>query len=112
MWGIDMKKLNPKEKLKCHCGKWAAPDHFMVDGMRVRGWSCKCGEKYFHPDDIEPILTVNMLKKEGLVGKVSKVGNSYSVRLPAKLVKALRLKIGMPLNIQVKDANRIELSIV
>lgn len=106
-----MKKLEPKDKLKCQCGEWAEPDNFNVNGFKVRGWSCRCGEKYFHPEDIEPILTLSALKREGLIGKVSKVGNSYSVRLPARLVKALRLKIGMPLNIQIKDTNKIELSI-
>jgi hypothetical protein len=111
MWGINMKKIDPEDKLRCQCGEWAKPDNFRVEGTKIRGWSCRCGEKYFHPEDIEPLLTLNMIKRQGLVGKISKVGNSYGVRLPVRLVKALRLKIGTPLNIQVKDASHIELSI-
>jgi len=102
-----------EDSLKCHkCGKWAAPTSLDFRGFRVRGWECECGEKYINPVDAEKIFAVNkLLRKEKLVARIAKVGNSFVFRVPKELVTALGLKASGTLEIKVVGRNRICFSI-
>ena len=93
-----------EDQIKCVCGKWAKPDRLKVEGSIVRGWKCDCGEEYFHPEDIGPILTLNKLKMEALKGKVARNGNSISIRIPKELANALKLKIGKDVSIVLENS--------
>jgi len=95
------------DSLKCHrCGKWARPAKLRFEGYEVRGWRCACGEEYFHPDDAERLLLMNKARREKMQTKVSKVGNSYSVRIPKAIVDALKLK-GKVLTISIEPKRLI-----
>ncbi|MBI5036791.1 AbrB/MazE/SpoVT family DNA-binding domain-containing protein [Candidatus Micrarchaeota archaeon] len=81
------------DKIKCvSCGGWAKPAKIRIDGLQIRGWQCECGEQILNSDDAEWLLLMNKTKKKAFTAKVSKVGNSYSVRLPKEIVDVLGLK--------------------
>ncbi len=82
-----------KDKIKCiSCARWASPTILRFDGDHVRGWQCACGEQILNSEDAEWLLLRNKTKKTPYLASVSKVGNSYSVRLPKELVDLLKLK--------------------
>ena len=95
------------DSLKCYrCGQWARPAKLRIDGHEIRGWKCDCGEEYLHPDDAERLLLMNKAKREKMQTKVSKIGNSYSVRIPKAIVDALKLK-GKVLSIRLEPGRLV-----
>jgi antitoxin component of MazEF toxin-antitoxin module len=81
------------DSLKCYrCGGWARPAKLRFEGVEMRGWKCACGEEYLHPDDLEPVLIANKARHGAFKTKISKVGNSYSARIPKPIVDAMKLK--------------------
>ncbi|MBI5159327.1 AbrB/MazE/SpoVT family DNA-binding domain-containing protein [Candidatus Micrarchaeota archaeon] len=86
-----MKKFE-EDNLKCvRCTRFATPAKLRIDGAEIRGWKCKCGEEYLHPADAEWLLLMKKSEREKLTAKVTKIGNSYSVRIPKEIVDALDL---------------------
>jgi hypothetical protein len=87
-----MKILN-KSQMECACGGKAKEISSEFHGFKARGWKCtKCGEEFLDPKDIEPILMLNKLQREGRLSfKVRRVGNSLSVTIPKEVVGFLGL---------------------
>jgi ribosomal protein L37AE/L43A len=98
--------------MKCvACGKTAKPATLRVDKTAVPGWKCaSCGEEYLDGAAVETLLAVRKLKTEHLTAKVSKQGNSYSIRVPMKIVDAYHLKDKKQLKI-LPEESRIVLEI-
>lgn len=98
-----------KESIKCICGNWTKSKKFRIEGFEVRGSECpKCGESYLNPEDTYALSEFRKIKDEILEGKIAKSGNSYVVRLPIKLVRALGLKTGEKVQLAVKGPHKIE----
>ena len=107
-----MKSELEKEIVKCICGKWTKPKMFHIEGFDVRGSECpKCGEAYLNGEDSYRLSEFRKVKDAILEGKVSKSGNSYVVRLPIDLVRALKLKKGEKVRLSVKNKHEIILSV-
>lgn len=107
-----MKNELEKEKLKCTCGKWTKPKMFHIEGFDVRGSECpKCGEAYLNGEDSYRLSEFRKVKNAILEGKISKSGNSYVVRLPIVLVRALGLKKGEKVHLSVKNNHEVILSV-
>jgi hypothetical protein len=109
--GMKMKKKLEDADIKCACGGWASPiDNMSLEGYVVRGWECReCGEKYINPADANYVLAIKKLEGEKLQGKITKVGNSYALRLPKKLVDAMGYKIGEKIEITLKEPRKMEI---
>ena len=101
-----------KEIVKCTCGKWTKPKIFHIEGFDVRGSVCpKCGEAYLNGEDSYRLSEFRKVKDSILEGKVSMAGNSYVIRLPIDLVRALGLKKGEKVQLSVKNNHQIVLSV-
>lgn len=87
--------MNYGDKMKCtKCGGWAKPHEFNIEGFKVRGWKCKCGEEMYSAEDLEPVLLINKYRKSGIKAKISRSGNGYVLRIPKNLAEALQKKFG------------------
>ncbi len=105
-----LKEKLEESKIRCSCGKLAAPVRNMnLSGYVVRGWECSCGEKYINPADANYVLTIKKLEKEKLEGRITKTGNSYALRLPKKLVDSMGYEIGDTLEIKLRGPKKIEI---
>jgi len=61
-------------------------------GAKVRGWRCKCGNEHANSDDVDVIVEYYKILRSGVKVSLFKSGNSWAIRLPASLVRALHLK--------------------
>ena len=105
-----MKDEMKKEIIKCPCGRWTKPKIFKIEGLKVRGSECpKCGEGYFNSQDAYILSEYRKVKDGHLEGKIAKSGNSYVVRLPIELVRAMRLEKGGTVQLKVKGPNEVVL---
>jgi hypothetical protein len=101
-----------KEVIKCICGEWTKPKIFHIEGFDVRGSECsKCGEAYLNGEDAYKLSEFRKVKDAILEGKISKSGNSYVVRLPIDVIKALGLKLGEKVKLSVKNPHEIVISV-
>ena len=108
MWGDAVKDEMKKESIKCICGKWTKPQILKIEGLRIRGSVCpKCKETYLNGEDAMMLSEFRKLKDSVVEGKVAVSGNSYNIRLPIGLVRALGMKKGDKVNIQVKGPKEI-----
>ncbi|MEE8400748.1 MAG: AbrB/MazE/SpoVT family DNA-binding domain-containing protein [Candidatus Hydrothermarchaeaceae archaeon] len=99
-----------EDDLKCTCGKWARPKKTLIDGHRVRGWTCSaCGEYYINPNDAQLLLTINKLKMERLSAKMTKIGNSVGIRLPKELIDLIGFKQGQRFKITIENHKKFTL---
>jgi len=97
----------------CVCGTATRSKIFRIEGLRIRGSECpKCGEGYLNPDEAQKLSDFRRLKDIVLTGKVTKTGNSYALRLPMVLVRALRLERGRSVTIRLKGEDEILLTVV
>lgn len=97
-----------KEKLKCVCGTWTKPKMFRIEGFQVRGSECpKCGESYLNPDDAYRLSEYRKIKDAVLDAKVAMAGNSFVVRLPIELVRAMGLKKGETVHLSVSGPHEV-----
>jgi hypothetical protein len=71
-------------------------------GRRIRGWRCACGNEHSNSEDVDLLVEYYKLKRRGLKVSLFKSGNSWAIRLPGALVRALKLgpKSGFQLEIQ------------
>ncbi len=107
-----MKNELEKEIVRCTCGKWTKPKMFHIEGFDVRGSECpKCGEAYLNGEDSTRLSEFRKVKNAILEGRVAKSGNSYVVRLPIDLVRALGLKKGEKVRLSVKNNHEVILSV-
>ena len=107
-----MKDDLKKEVIKCICGKWTKPKIFHIEGFDVRGSECpKCKEAYLNGEDAYKLSEFRKVKDAILEGKISKSGNSYVVRLPMDVIKALGLKIGEKVKLSVKNPHEIIINV-
>jgi len=101
-----------KEIVKCTCGEWTVPKIFHIEGFDVRGSDCpKCGEAYLNGEDANRVSVFRKIKDAILEGRVSKSGNSYVIRLPIDLVRALGLKKGEVVHLSVKNPHEIVINV-
>ena len=100
------------ESLKCICGEWTNPKIFHIEGFDVRGSECpKCGESYLNGDDAYRLSEFRKVKDIIMDGKISKSGNSYVLRLPIDLVRALGLEIGEKVKLSLKNPHEIVITV-
>ena len=102
-----------KESIICvRCGKVTKPRMFKIEGLDVRGSECpKCGEGYLNGEDAMKVSEYRKLKDAIMEGKISTAGNSYMLRLPMHLIKALGLAKGRVVKIKVRGPNEIIVTI-
>jgi len=97
-----------KEVVRCVCGTWTKPRLLRIEGLRVRGSVCpKCGETYLNGEDAQMLSDFRRVRDSPLEGRVTRTGNSYAVRIPVSLVRALRLWNGASVRIQVQNPKEI-----
>ena len=90
--------------VQCQCGQRFKAKSELA-GKRVK---CpKCGEGYFNSHDAYVLSEYRKVKDEVLEGKVTKSGNSYVIRLPIELVRALGLKKGNTVQLKVQTPNEV-----
>ncbi|UCH88818.1 MAG: AbrB/MazE/SpoVT family DNA-binding domain-containing protein [Thermoplasmata archaeon] len=107
-----MKNDLKKEIIKCVCGKWTKPKIFHIEGFDIRGSECpKCGEAYLNGEDSFKLSEFRKIKNAILEGKISKSGNSYVVRLPINVIRALGLKKGESVKLKVKAPHEIIINV-
>ena len=104
-------------KHKCNlCGKAMRPVEDIeikgiqeLAGKKIRGWRCACGNEHSNPEDVDVLVEYYKVKRAGMKVSLFRSGNSWAIRLPASLVRAMRLGRRAGLNLQV-DGNRIILT--
>ena len=101
-----------KEAVRCLCGSWTTPKIFHIEGMDVRGSECKkCGESYLNGEDAYRLSEFRKVKDAVLEGKIGRSGNSYVVRLPIDVVRALGLEKGETVQLSIKNPHEIVISV-
>ena len=101
-----------KESVKCVCGEWTTPKMFHIEGFEVRGSECpSCGESYLNGEDTFKLSEFRKIKDSILEGRIAKSGNSYVVRLPINVVRALGLEIGEQVKLSIKTPHEIIITI-
>ncbi len=101
-----------KESVKCVCGEWTTPKMFHIEGFDVRGSECpKCGESYLNGEDAYTLSNFRKIKDMIMECKIAKSGNSYVVRLPIDVVRALRLESGEKVHLSVKTPHEILITV-
>lgn len=56
-------------------------------GFRMRALECpECGQRTYHPSDIEEFNKYSQLQKQNFQVKLRRVGNSYTVSIPKELI--------------------------
>jgi hypothetical protein len=105
-------KAMRKEIVKCVCGTWTKPRMFKIEGIAVRGSECpKCGEAYLNGEDAMKVSEYRKIKDAIMDGKISTSGNSYVLRLPIHLIKALGLSKGRVVKISVRGPNEVVVTV-
>lgn len=102
---------------KCNlCGKEMRPvDDVEIKGIKelsdkkIRGWRCECGNAHSNPDDVDILVDYYKALRAGAKVSLFKSGNSWAIRLPAALVRALRLKPSSRFSIEMAG-NKIVLT--
>ena len=101
-----------KEIIKCVCGRWTKPKMFHIDGFDVRGSECpKCGEAYLNGEDSQRLSEYRKIKNAIMEGRIGKSGNSYVIRVPIDVIRALGLKKGESVKLMVKKPTEIIINI-
>ena len=101
-----------KESVKCVCGEWTTPKMFHIEGFEVRGSECpNCEESYLNGEDTFKLSEFRKIKDSILEGRIAKSGNSYVVRLPINVVRALGLEIGEQVKLSIKTPHEIIITI-
>ena len=101
-----------KEIVKCVCGGWTKPRMFRIESIEVRGSVCpKCGEAYLNGEDAMKVSEYRRVKDAVMDAKISTAGNSYVLRLPIALIKALGLTKGKKVRITVRGPNEVVVTV-
>jgi hypothetical protein len=92
------------------CGKpMAAVSDIEIRGIRelagkhVRGFRCSCGNEHSDPEDVDVLVEYYKLRRMGARVSLFRSGNSWAIRLPASLVRALRLGPDSAFSLEVQD---------
>jgi hypothetical protein len=96
------------------CGKPMAPVGDIeikgiqeLAGRKIRGFRCACGNEHSNPEDVDVMVEYYKLKRSGVRVSLFRSGNSWAIRLPAPIVRALRLKPDAAFSIEVLDGKII-----
>lgn len=76
-------------------------------GRKLRGWRCTCGNEHSNPEDVDVMVEYYKLKRTGVRVSLFKSGNSWAIRLPAPIVRALRLKPNAGFSLEVLEGKII-----
>ena len=69
------------------CGRKMSKKEIVKNGCAIRILECdKCGQKIYHPEDVESYKKFNSLKNRQFHVKLRMVGNSYAVSIPHELI--------------------------
>lgn len=80
-----------------------------LEGKKIRGMRCECGNEHSNPEDVDILVDYYKALRLGINVSLFKSGNSWAVRLPAALIRALRLKPSSRFNLVIED-NKIVLT--
>ncbi len=98
------------EGMKCvRCGGIAKKAKLRFQGHEISGWKCECGEEYFNPEEAERILLLNKLKRESFTVTLGKNRNNLIIRIPVKIQRALGLKPGEKIRLEVENSKSLRL---
>lgn len=70
-------------------------------GKKIRGWRCSCGNEHSNPDDVDILVDYYKALRLGVKVSLFKSGNSWAIRLPVSLVRALRLRTTSRFNLEI-----------
>ncbi|PIN78190.1 hypothetical protein COV15_00085 [Candidatus Woesearchaeota archaeon CG10_big_fil_rev_8_21_14_0_10_34_12] len=75
-------------KVLCNkCEVLMRPAQLIKNGFVIRILQCpKCGNRIYHPKDIEDYNSFQNLKNKEFIVKMRMVGNSYTVSIPREIV--------------------------
>ena len=78
---------------KCNlCGKpMKAVDNIDLQGFKIHGWKCRCGNVHSDPEDVDTIIKFLKFMKTDREAKMFKSGNSYAIRIPIQIAKLYHL---------------------
>jgi len=69
------------------CEVLMRPAQLIKNGFVIRILQCpKCGNRIYHPKDIEDYNSFQNLKNKEFIVKMRMVGNSYTVSIPREIV--------------------------
>ena len=92
------KKIDDLDKIKitCTCGGKTKKIQTTWKNIPVRAWKCvKCGEEILHPLDADKAMMIaKAIEKKEFSVKVRKVGKSFTISIPHKLAKFIKLREG------------------
>src|SRR3990170_1645538 len=112
---MSVKSTHPKpdkESVRCVCGTWTKGKVLRIEGLRIRGSECpNCGEVFLNGEDARLLWEFRRVKDSILEGRVTRTGNSYALRLPVALVRALGLQPGATVRIVVKGPREMVVSL-
>ncbi len=91
-------------KMKCECGKEMREIESEFKGFKIKGWSCECGEELLDPVQVNAVLKLRKLIKEGIRARVGRVGNNLVVRLPKAIESVCNIKEGDLVSIEPSDS--------
>jgi hypothetical protein len=92
------------------CGKIANPARLKFQGYEIDGWKCKCGERYYDPEQAQRILSLNKLKGEVVEVKLNKTRSNLILRIPKAFEQVLGLKEGKTIRLKILDLKKMEVS--
>ncbi len=109
-----MKDIFDNPILCSKCGVKMQPLDIIKNGFRLRAVQCsKCGEKIFHPVDLEKYKHYHDLKKKNFSVKLRMVGNSYAVSIPKEIVDFMNQQekiMNKLVNLCFEDFGRLSLN--
>jgi hypothetical protein len=63
-----------------------------LQGFRIHGWKCSCGNTLGDPEDVNNIVKFFIFIKNGGKVQLFKTGNSMAIRIPKAIVALYHLK--------------------
>ncbi len=92
------KKVDNLDKIQitCSCGGKTKKIKTTWKNIPIRAWKCiKCGEEIFHPLDADNAMKIaKAIENKEFSVKVRKVGKSFTISIPHKLAKFIKLHEG------------------
>ncbi len=109
-----MKDIFDNPILCSKCNVKMKPVGLIKNGFKIRAMQCpKCGEKIFHPIDIEKFKKYSNLKQKNFHVKLRMVGNSYAVSIPKEIVNFMNQQekvMNELVNLCFEDIGRLSLN--
>lgn len=78
------------------------------DGFSLRTWHCfSCGEKWYHPSDLEEYQRFMKLKERDFHVKLRSVGNSWIVSIPKEIIRFQEITATKVVNLQMDEPGKV-----